>query len=153
MTIRELNRSKARLDPESRAGPVLAITRITFAHWWIAAIAFCRFVTLYRSARRNTALLRGSVAFSGPHTLINLSIWNDVRSLLAWSGTNEHVQAVQWSYTHVSEVWSAISVVDYVSPSARHWRGVFAPELHAVNQAARQDTHSEHKRADAEPSM
>jgi hypothetical protein len=45
------------------------------------------------------------------------------RAMLLWSGTRPHVQAVQWTYPRVSEVWSADWSLRHISPSASRWDG------------------------------
>lgn len=94
-------------------------------------MALLRFRALYRTTRSNQALLRGSVSVVGAHTLVNLSVWTDRRSLLLWTGTEVHVRAVQWTYPYTTEVWSVLCSIDYLSASGWRWAGEFDPERSA----------------------
>lgn len=114
-----------------RGGPILSLTRIRFRHWWFMALAAVRFRRLYGDplARAERGLLRGVIAIEGPSTLLNVSIWQDERTMLLWSGNNRHVDEVRWSYSRVAEAWSALFDLRGVSRSAHSWGGYFSPEL------------------------
>lgn len=103
--------------------PVAAFTRIRLRSALLTPVALLRFRRLYRYARRSPAFIRGSVALAGPRTLLNVSVWADRAEMLMWSGGDEHVAAVRWSYRIASEVWSAYWALDHMSASAFLWGG------------------------------
>lgn len=130
---RELSSDRAPADPSlakpegrtegASARAVVAITRIRFRRSWDALSAIRRFYGLYRGARAEAGFLRGQVAVAGPYTLVNVSLWRDVRSMLLWSGGQQHVEAVQWTYGRTAEVWSGYFVLLHQSSSAVVWDG------------------------------
>ncbi len=111
----------------TQEGPVIACTRLRFTHWWIMLIALVRFHALYRrtTARSDAGPLRGAVAVENPWTLLNISVWQDTRTLLLWSGGDEHVAQVRWTYVRTTEVWSALGMIGDIRASARSWHGDF----------------------------
>jgi hypothetical protein len=108
-------------------GPVLALTRIRFRHWWHASVAVLRFRRRYGGIGHGAGLLRGTIALADPWTIVNASIWRDKRSLFRWTGRDDHVADVRWTYRRALETWSALSIVDALSPSGRTWNGAFVP--------------------------
>jgi hypothetical protein len=85
--------------------------------------AYRRFHKLHESASAQASFVRGDVTIAGPRTLINFSLWRDVRGMLLWTGTHEHVRAVQWTYSRTTEKWSAYFSLVHASRSASEWRG------------------------------
>ncbi|MDQ6876184.1 MAG: DUF4188 domain-containing protein, partial [Candidatus Dormibacteraeota bacterium] len=104
-------------------GTVLATTRIRFRDPWSCLRAWLQFRKMYRELREEPDFVRGSLSIVGPSTLMNVSLWKSRRAMLLWSGTRPHVQAVQWTYPRVSEVWSADWSLRHISPSASRWDG------------------------------
>lgn len=104
-----------------------AITRMKFKHFWWALLAWIEFRRLYQRARHHPGFIRGQAALADPRTIINVSIWRSDRDMRNWSGNEEHVRAVRWTYGRVREVWSAEWHHAHSSGSARNWDGVWAP--------------------------
>lgn len=104
-------------------GPILSLTRIRFRNPIGTLRAWFRFHRLYQRAGGNKALLRSCVAVEDLHTLVNISIWQSRWDMLMWSGHDEHVEAVRWTYRRVTEVWSADWRLAHQSESAQNWRG------------------------------
>ena len=71
----------------------------------------------------HAGLIRGEVAVAGPTVLTNVSLWRSKRQMLLWSGNDDHVRTVQWTYARTIEVWSAFWTLDASSPSAGAWNG------------------------------
>jgi hypothetical protein len=110
------------LGRTSDGPPVLALTRIRFRSPITLLPAWFRFRQLYR-ARNITGLIRGTVSIVDVRTIVNVSIWRSRWEMLIWSGCDEHVAAVHWTYRRVAEVWSADWKLAHQSESAQHWSG------------------------------
>lgn len=110
-------------DGQIGSGLTVAVTRVVFHSPMTAFTALRRFRRLYRQGRATPGLLRGQVALAGPRTLLNVSLWASPREMLLWSGTPEHVAAVQWTYGRTVEVWSGFAPFVQRSPSAKLWDG------------------------------
>lgn len=106
-------------------GPILALTRIRFRHALQMFVAWRAFRSMYRDARRVRGLMRGDVAIVGPRTLVNVSVWKDRASMLAWTGSSAHVRAVQSTYGRTVELWSTEWVIVSQRKSATSWQGMF----------------------------
>lgn len=102
---------------------VLAATRLRFRRPWqmlMTAVAFWR---LYRKARLAPGFIRGDVGMIDLHTLLNVSVWRDRESMLAWSGSAPHVHAVQSTYGQMAEVWSTEWAFFSQRGTAEEWTG------------------------------
>lgn len=115
-------------------GPIVAITRIQFRRPWDTLAALKAFRRLYKGASAAPGFIRGSVSLAGPTVVINLSLWQNVRDMLLWSGRSEHVDAVHWTSGRISEAWSAYWTLVYQSRSANTWSGkvLLAREVRAL---------------------
>ncbi len=102
---------------------VVATTRIKLRHWWYLVCALSMMHRLYIRAGHFPGFLRGQVSVADPWTIINVSVWLSLRAMFDWSGTEDHVKAVRWTYSHASETWSAQSRLLHVSPSGHRWGG------------------------------
>ena len=100
---------------------VLAITRIRFKHAWHLPLALLKFHRQYKVARRESALVRGQVSVVDLRTVVNVSIWTHRWAMLQWSATDDHIDAVRWTYQRADEVWSADWVLNRLSRSANAW--------------------------------
>lgn len=109
-----------------QSGPTIAVTRLCFRHTWLLIPAVIMFRRLYAAAQRDPAFLRGQVGVADPWTLVNISLWRSRWAMLQWSGHPDHVDAVRWTYTRTTEVWSADWDLNQVSASACQWHGRFA---------------------------
>ena len=104
--------------------PVIAITRIQLKRAWFLIPALTKYRRLYREAAGDPGFLRGQICIADWRTAVNVSVWQDELSMLRWSGTSVHIDAVRWTYSVASEVWSAVCRLHYASPSARSWSGL-----------------------------
>lgn len=111
------------LRQDALTPPLVAVTRLRFRSPITALLAWWMFRRLYANARESPSFLRGQVALAGATTLMNVSLWRDLRGMLLWTGRSEHVTAVQWTYSRVTQSWSSYFVLLHASSSAREWDG------------------------------
>lgn len=117
-------------DGSAPTSPLAAVTRLRFRSPITAFRAWRMFHRLYANARASPSFLRGEIALTGTTTLINVSIWRDLRGMLLWTGTPEHVAAVHWTYPRATQSWSSYFVLLHASSSARDWDGTIeSPQL------------------------
>lgn len=105
------------------AGIVVVVTRLRVKHLWSLVPAFMKFRHLYGRAVSYPGFIRGHISIVDPWTLMNVSIWRSRWDMLQWSGNDEHVNAVRWTYQQAEEVWSADFQLRHVSKSAYRWDG------------------------------